>query len=169
MMRSRGFTLSELLVVLAITALLLALAAPGFGRQRADAALGSAVSHTMAALHLARRLALARGQSVTVCPSADGQRCGFDGMEWLLFANVPGGVDGRREDEEIVLRRWVLPAGVQVSGTRGYATFQPRPGSAATVTFGFRHALVPAAERSVVISQTGRPRIDMPQTGTARR
>lgn len=160
-MRPRGFTLLELLVALAICALLLALAAPGFGRQRASAALRSAAGQTVAALHLARRLALARGQSVTVCLSADGRRCGFEGVEWLLFANEPAGSDSRLEGDEAVLRRWTLPDGVQVSGSRGYAAFQPRPGAAATVTFRFRHPRVPDAGRDVVVSQTGRPRLEL--------
>ena len=158
-MKERGFTLTELLVTLAIATLLLALAGPAFTRQRAQAALRSASGQTMAALHLARRLALARGQSVTVCPSADGQRCGFDGKEWLLFANAAGGADSRLDGGEEVLRRWALPAGVTVSGSRGYAAFQPRPGAAATVTFEFRHRSAPGMARSVVVSQTGRPRV----------
>lgn len=158
-MKPRGFTLVELLVAVAIAALLLALAAPSFARQRAEAALRSATSQTLAALHLARRLALARGQSVTVCPSADGVRCGFGGEEWLLFANDPAGSESRREEDEQILRRWRLPEGVTISGTRGYAAFQPRAGAAATVTFEFRHRGAPAQIRSVVVSQTGRPRL----------
>lgn len=160
-MKARGFTLTELLVTLAISALLLALAGPSFTRQRGEAALRSATSQTMAALHLARRLALARGQSITVCPSADGQRCGFGGGEWLLFANGESGSQARVDGDEEVLRRWQLPAGVSASGTRGHAAFQPRPGAAATVTFEFRHAGVPGVARSVVVSQTGRPRVGL--------
>jgi type IV fimbrial biogenesis protein FimT len=159
-MRLRGFTLIEMLTALAIAALLLALAAPGFTRQRAEAALRSATGQTMAALHLARRLALARGQSITVCPSADGRNCSFDGSEWLLFANDPAGTQARREGDEELLRRWQLPAGTSVTGSRGYAAFQPRPGAAATVTFEFRHRGLPAAVHSVVVSQTGRPRLE---------
>lgn len=145
---------------MAIAALLLGLAAPGFGRQRTHAAVRSAASQTLAALHLARRLALGRGQSVTVCPTADGRRCGFEGREWLLFANGPGGSDSQREDNDVVLRRWTLPSGVQTGGTRGYAAFQPRPGVATTVTFEFRHPHAPAGGRDVVVSQTGRPRLE---------
>lgn len=159
-MKSRGFTLVELLVAMAVATLLLALAAPGFARQRAVAALRTATSQSVAALHLARRLALARGQTVTVCPSADGSRCGFGGKEWLLFANGPSGPDSRRDADEPLLRRWRLPEGVVVSGTRGYAAFQPRAGAAATVTFEFRHRSAADQVRSVVISQTGRPRVD---------
>ncbi|MFO7325876.1 MAG: GspH/FimT family pseudopilin [Pseudomonadota bacterium] len=159
----RGFSLVELMLALALVAVLLALAAPGFGRQRASAALHSATSQTVAALHLARRLALARGQSVTVCPSIDGTRCGYGGTEWLLFANNPGGSEARREEDEAVLRRWVLPAGVVASGTRGYAAFQPRPGAAATLTIEFRHPGMPGSVRRVVVSQTGRPRVEAPE------
>ena len=158
-MRNRGFTLTELLVAMVITALLLTLAAPGLARQRGAAALRSASNETMAALQLARRVALARGQSVTVCPSADGSNCGFAGTEWLLFANAPGGMDSRREATDELLQRWSLPRGVVVTGSRGYAAFQPRPGAAVTVTFQFCHRAA-AVALAIVVSQTGRPRID---------
>jgi Tfp pilus assembly protein FimT len=100
-----------------------------------------------------------RGQSVTVCPSADGTTCGFGGREWLLFGNATGGSEARREAGEELLQRWSLPKGVSVSGTRGHAAFQPRPGAASTVTFEFCHAAWPALRLDVIVSQTGRPRL----------
>lgn len=159
----RGFTMVETLVVLAIGSMLLALSVPGFSRQRAEAAVRTAASQTMAALHLARRLALARGQHVTVCPSPDGQRCDFSGREWLLFANAAGGADSRLEPGDELLRRWEVPTGVVLDGTRGYAAFHSRPGSATTVTIRFHHASGKAATRSIVVSQTGRPRMTPPE------
>lgn len=158
-MKPRGFSLLELMVALTIATLLLALSVPAFTRQKAAAALRSASDQTLSALHLARRLALARGQSVTVCPSADGIRCGFGGTRWLLFANGEAGVDSRIESGDQLLRSWQLSEGVQVSGTRGYAAFHPRAGAATTVTFDFRHAGATGLQRSVVVSQTGRPRL----------
>jgi type IV fimbrial biogenesis protein FimT len=157
-MRDRGFTLPELLVALGICALLLALAAPGLRSQRGAAALRAATSETLAALQLARRLALARGQSVTVCPTTDGARCAFGGSQWLLFANAPGGVDSRRDAADELLQRWSMPEGVAVSGTRGYAAFQPHPGAASTLTFDFCHRGARQGT-SIVVSQTGRPRV----------
>ena len=157
-MRDRGFTLPELLAALAISAVLLALAAPGLGSQRGTAALRSASTRTLAALQLARRTALARGQSVTACPSIDGTACGFGGRDWILFANAPGGTDGRRDAADEVLQRWTLPEGVTVSGTRGYAAFQPRPGAATTLTFDLCHRAATQG-LSIVVSQTGRPRL----------
>lgn len=158
-MRWRGFTLFELLVAMAISAILLALAAPGLAHQRGATALRTASSQTLAALQLGRRLALARGQDVTACPSPDGITCAFGAQQWLLFANAPGGTDKRRDPADELLRSWKLPAGVTVTGTRGYAAFQPRPGAAATVTFKFCHASAPDAGIAIVISQTGRPRV----------
>ncbi len=166
-MPARGFTLSELLVALAIGALVLALAVPGFARHRGTVALRTASNQTLAALQLARRLALARGQSVTVCPSPDGATCSFGGDTWLLFANAPAGTDGRRDATDELLQSWQLPAGVGVTGTRGYAAFHARPGAAATVTFQFCHRAVPAAGLAIVVSQTGRPRIDRQSTANS--
>lgn len=158
----RGFTLPELLVVVAISAILMALAVPSFSHQRAKAAVQAAVDQTMAALQLARRLALARGQSVTACPSADGERCGFGDAHWILFANNASGSVARREPGETLLQTWTLPPGVAVTGTRGYAAFQPQPGAAATLTLDFCAAAWPGYHRSIVVSQTGRARISRP-------
>jgi type IV fimbrial biogenesis protein FimT len=116
----------------------------------------------MAALQLARRMALARGQSVTACPSADGVACGFGARQWVLFANASSGTDSRREAADELLHSWALPGGVTVSGTRGYAAFQPRPGAALTVTFRFCHPAAPASSFAIVVSQTGRPRVERP-------
>jgi hypothetical protein len=98
-----------------------------------------------------------------VCPTSDGERCDFGGAHWLLFANEPGGSDNQLDAADQLLRRWSLPPGVSVSGTRGYAAFQPRPGAAATVTFQFAHRLAPEFSRQIVVSQTGRPRLAPPR------
>jgi hypothetical protein len=104
-------------------------------------------------------MALAQGRSVTVCPSADGRVCAFGARQWIMFANLPGGAESRLDGEESVLRRWQVPAGVLVGGSRGYAAFQPVPGAASTATFEFRHPALPGEVRRIVVSQTGRPRL----------
>jgi type IV fimbrial biogenesis protein FimT len=157
-MRERGFTLAELLVAIALGALLLALAAPAMSRQRGEAALRSASTRVLAALQLARREALARGHSVTACPTVDGVQCSLEGSDWLLFANLPGGTDGRRDPDDEILQRWSLPQGVLLGGTRGYAAFQPRAGAATTVTFNLCHASS-ASGIAIIVSQSGRPRV----------
>ena len=68
-------------------------------------------------------------------------------------------MDSRRDATDELLQRWSLPRGVVATGSRGYASFQPRPGAAITVTFRFCHPATPQAV-AIVVSQTGRPRID---------
>jgi type IV fimbrial biogenesis protein FimT len=161
-MRAAGFTLIELLVTIALAAILGALAIPDLRRAVADAAVTSAANQTLAALQLARRTALATGTTVTLCPTSDEHVCDMRGRSWMMFANGATGVESRREAAEPVLRRWPLPRGVMVTGTRGYAAYLPQPRAAATLTFTFCHGGHPALRRSIVVSQTGRPRLSVP-------
>jgi len=164
--RCRGLSLVEMLVAMGIAATLLTLGVPSLSRLRADWTVRGAAAQILAGLQLARRTALTMGQSVTLCPTIDGRRCGFPSRDWMLFANVDGGSDSRREAGEAVLRQWRLDPAVNVSGTRGYAAFQPQTSAAATLAFVFCHSAQPQAGRGLVVSQTGRPRIspDRPST-----
>lgn len=157
--RSHGISLVELLVALAVTAILLQVSVPLLGRLRAQWAVRGASGQILAGLQLARRTALSVGQSVTLCPTSDRVRCALRSNEWMLFANREGGLDSRREPGEAILRQWRLPDEIQVSGTRGYAAYQPQTSAATTLTFTFCHRGHPGARQSLVVSQTGRPRV----------
>jgi type IV fimbrial biogenesis protein FimT len=161
-----GFALIELLAALAIGALLASLGWPLLARQRASAAVAAATNRTLAALLVARQKALATGLAVTVCPSPDTRRCGFGGGQWMVFENLPGGLDAVREAGENVLQQWQLPAGILADGTRGYAAYQPATRSASTLTFRFCHQTHPQLSRSVIVSQTGRPRVTRPNAAS---
>jgi type IV fimbrial biogenesis protein FimT len=147
---------------MAVTAILSALALPDLRRLVADASVRSAADQTLAALQLARRTALATGTNVTLCPTRNERDCDMQGTMWMLFANRQPGHESHRDDNEPLLRIWPQPRGVSVSGTRGYAAYLPQPRAAATLTFTFCHTGNPALRRSVVVSQTGRPRISFP-------
>jgi prepilin-type N-terminal cleavage/methylation domain-containing protein len=66
-MRNRGFTLLEVLVVLALLAVLLSLAAPSFIGLRQKHQMQSQAEQLQASLMLARSEALRRQQRVTLC------------------------------------------------------------------------------------------------------
>jgi len=165
--RGPGFTLIELLAALAISAVLAGLGWPMLTRQRAGAAVAVATNRTLSALQMARQQALATGQPVTVCPTADDRQCAFGGGQWMAFENRPGGRDSTREPGEPLLLRWQLPEGILASGTRGYAAYQPATRSAATLTFRFCHARHPELSQSVIVSQTGRARVSRPNPASS--
>lgn len=76
-----GFTLIELMMVLAIAAVALTLGAPAFGRLAAQLQTRTAQGEITRALHHARHAAIMRGSRVVMCPSADGHQC-QPGFAW---------------------------------------------------------------------------------------
>lgn len=110
-----GFTLVELLVVLAIVAILAGLAMPGFGRTLERYRLRSAEEDLRSAIHVARSEALRRGGRVTLrrasasgCAPRNDQdwSCG-----WMVFAD--GHDDG--DPGEALIQAWPPLRGVEVT------------------------------------------------------
>lgn len=88
-----GLTLIELLVGIAVLAVLLALAAPGFQAQVASSQLTSATQSLFTTLMQARAQAIRLGKRVTVCRTSDQQQCDTNaarGWEtgWLVFIDI---------------------------------------------------------------------------------
>ena len=73
--RSRGFTLIELMVVLTISALLFAIGVPAFQNAALGGRLSAAANNLLASIQLARSEAIKRNLPVTVCASSDGATC----------------------------------------------------------------------------------------------
>lgn len=92
-----GFTLIELMVVLAIAAILLTLAVPSFRSTIQNNRIASQANDLVATLQLARGEAIKRGVRITVCVSTDQATCTGTNWAggWIAFAdvNANGGVD----------------------------------------------------------------------------
>lgn len=76
-LRTRGFTLVEMLVVIALVAILGTVAVPGFRDLLQNQRLASATSDFVAALSLARSEAIKRSQAVAVSPQGQGWGSGW--------------------------------------------------------------------------------------------
>ncbi|MBV8620355.1 MAG: GspH/FimT family pseudopilin [Curvibacter sp.] len=90
---TRGFTLLELLVTMAILAIVLAIGVPSFRYIIYSSRISNEVNALVGSLQYARGEAIKRGQSVAVCASSDGATCSgatswVNG--WLVFVDVNG-------------------------------------------------------------------------------
>lgn len=112
--RRAGFTLPELLIVLAIVGVLLAAAMPGLRTYTQNQQLAGAATAFLGALNLARSEAIRRGVRVDLAPR-DGGRWENG---WVVFVNKPG--DGNLQfdaGDELIYGHERLPAGLVVATT----------------------------------------------------
>ena len=176
---SRGFTAIELMVVVAIVAILAALAGPSFTPLIDNWRTRQMAEGLQSTLYYARSEAIKRGGNVIIqknpnntngcslAPGVSDWGCG-----WHVCADA--NLNGACENSEI-LQRFAPPTNTQVTRTSGGATIQlNRWGLVAGAFLGF--SLVPlnksitnAAARGVCMSSGGRVRIippaDMPCNG----
>lgn len=91
--RQRGFTAIEMLVATLIGAVLLGLALPAFAALIQTHRLSGEIYGFATDLQFARAEAVRRGAPVSVCLSADGQRCAESGdwsEGWIVFTDADG-------------------------------------------------------------------------------
>jgi len=160
MQRSTGYTLLELLVTLAVGAMLLALAVPAFTHLVLDSRLTSAVNRFVHGVYVARHEALKYGADVTLCRSASGKQCVQAGRwetGFIVFVNRDRDDPPRVDSGEPILQvEGRLPAGA-ILANRSAFVFRPWGRSVnGTLTFCDRRGNPRA--RAVVVSYTGRPR-----------
>lgn len=160
--RSRGVTALELLVVVAVLALLASLATPSFASLQRAAALSAAANQLVWSLQQARSSAILQGVPTTLCLSADAVTCAGnqngDARGWLVFQQQPGRAAGEINAGTPRLRSVRLPATVTVNASRAAVTYWPAARAGTTSTFDLCVSGV-SLGRSVVVSQTGRPRV----------
>jgi type IV fimbrial biogenesis protein FimT len=164
-----GLTLIELLVALALGAILLAVAVPGYAQWIATYQVRNHAEQLAGSLRHARSEALKRGLRVNLCPAPSGRRCaaGADwGSGWLLY--VDANRNGIADDSEPVLRQERPSASsVRVSVNRplaDYVSFAPL-GQARLVNGGLQMGTFvvcrpghPAIK--VVLANSGRVRLE---------
>ncbi len=91
-MKSLGFTLIELMITVAIAAIVMAIGIPSFRETIRQNRLTTYNNQFIATLNLTRSEAIKRGTRVTLCKSADGATCATaEGYEqgWIVFVDAP--------------------------------------------------------------------------------
>jgi len=161
---ARGFTLWELLCTLGVSALLLGLGAPGFHRFVLDSRRTADVNAFVLAVQVARTEAAKRGEAVVLCPSADGRRCANDeksyGAGWIVFFDRDSKSPPQRSDTEPLIYAYRPQMVGAIVGNRPYFDFRPIMRRSTNGTLVFCDERGPPAARAVIVSYTGRPRVD---------
>ena len=95
-MRNRGFTLVELMVTIAIVAILAAIAFPSFRASFRSNRLATTTNELVASLALVRSEATRSALGSGICASSDGVDCtGTWDDGWLIWVDRPGGSAGQ--------------------------------------------------------------------------
>lgn len=168
--RQRGFTLIEVMVVVAIVAVIAAIATPNWQALQARNAVRSMVNDYVASLYLARSEAVRLNTPVTVCPSNDGATCTNSALEngWIVQVAPTPPVNPNDPQLQPRVLQDVLPrANVQVTsngnGLPGQITFTPngqRLGAGLfTLSVAPTDTTLSALAQMIAVSQTGRPRV----------
>ena len=167
MPREHGLTLIELMVTLAVAAILITVAVPGFGSLVAEQRLVTTTNQFVTALHLTRSEAVKRGNRVTLCASEDGSSCGSSNgysSGWIVFEGPEPGAPVQPAGE--VLRVFAPGSQVVINGdnvTSAYISYV-----ATGETRRMNNALLMGSvtvcagnqARRIVINRTGRPRVE---------
>ncbi|MES2673270.1 MAG: GspH/FimT family pseudopilin [Pseudomonadota bacterium] len=106
--KQNGFTLIELMVTLAVLAIVIAVGIPSFSRQINNNRSLTLGNDLVAALNFARLEAVKRGKRVSICPSTDGATCltSADWAKgWMVFEDGATS-DGAALDIKTPLKQW---------------------------------------------------------------
>ena len=166
-----GFTLVEVLVVVAILGVLLGVSAPGLQEYIRSSRLSAATYGLLAEVNLARSEAIKRGSRMVLCKSADGETCTASGgweQGWIVFHDANNNA-ARDEGETLVRRHEGDPERLRITGNElvaRYLSFDEFGGArltggafqAGTITLCGTSAASTDA-RLLVINSVGRPRI----------
>src|SRR5690606_31720666 len=130
---SRGFTLMEMMLVIAVAALILGIGVPNLRAFILNARMTANANDILMAVHTARSEAIKRQTRTVVCltttPEAAAPACDGDGSQgWAVFVdeNNDGDADA---GEPVVLRHTALHPSLSIevlpADNDGYIAFQP--------------------------------------------
>ncbi len=160
--RQRGFTMIELMVTLAVLAILLGIGMPAFQEVSLSTTLRSEANKLAAAAQLARSEAIKSNAVVRICISSDGATCtSASGASWENGWIVIRG-------STVLLSQAVAKDGYRILSSVSQIDFQPSGVGAGQATLKVCRATpsVGTQDRQVTISATGHTSVDKGSSGT---
>lgn len=158
--RTRGFSLIELLITLAIATIVIMVAVPSFQAAFQSNRAATQSNELLTALMLARSEAVKRGIQVSVCSSTDQATCAAAtnwATGWIVFTDEDA--DGSKDLAETIIRVWDKLNGNATLVQTGGANNVQYTGTGIVVAkadFQFRLA---GNDKNICINATGRPRV----------
>ena len=191
--KAAGFTLVELVVTLAIAAILASIAIPSFSDFVQDTRISSETNDIITDFYFARSEAVKRNRRVTICKSSNANAADVPAtpvpscnvtadfnwtIGWIIF--IDADADGIRDANEAVLRiNEGMDTGVLLypraidTNIQNFVSYNPR-GIARTNTGVNQNGIFRVCDgrgigsaRAITVTQTGRVSSTSPQNGSA--
>ena len=162
MIRQTAITLIELLIALAVLAIISIAAVPGFSSIIHNIRMNSSVNELAHSLQRARQNARVTGVATAVCSSTDGQQCQLNGHwenGWLVFANTDADEPPRVDPGESILDARGAVPNMRVYANRRAFTMRPFGLRSTNGTLIWCDPRGDKYARAIVVSYTGKPRI----------
>ncbi|MHB9796939.1 GspH/FimT family pseudopilin [Pseudomonas sp. MT3] len=154
-----GFTLLELMVTVAVAAVLLSLAVPSFTDATLSGKLAANANDLVAGVTLGRSEAIKRNAVASMCVSSNGTSCGSGGWEqgWIVISG-----------SNVIQKHAAAPNGFKATSATTKIDFQPSGvgSTQATIVVCRATPTVGSQEREVQVDATGRAYVKRTANGS---
>lgn len=161
---NRGFTALELLVVMAIVAIVLAAGVPALQNYSWNLRMKTALDSLKTDLNFARGHAISHRSQTVICPAPSAESCANDPVwnnGWIVFTDLNG--DRLKQADEPLLKRGDAIEFLQISSSSArrnvrFLTNGSAAGSNITIVFCDQRGAAFAGK--IIVSNTGRIRVE---------
>ncbi len=181
-MKHHGFTLVELMVTLAIVAIVLTIGVPSFQSVMRNNQLTTQINSLVGAIHLARSEAIKRGEGdapgtdpdtkwVVICAAASGNTCSTTTPKtdwsngWIVFLNrTSSAIPSPIPAADILKIYEAMPSGYTLKATSNYVAYDKTSfskkvnGTSNTLTFALCYDST-TYSRELTVASVGRARV----------